>query len=168
MEVRMKKSRIVAIVMLIVMVSAGFTSCKSAPKEKTFSKAGVEITLTEDFVEKDIVSQTAYFESMKSIVMVLKEEFTLFESVGLSTDMSMEEYAEIIFTGNNIESVVEEKDSLSTFTYENSVSGKDFTYFATLFRSDDAYWMIQFACETKDFESMSDQFMKWAKTVKFE
>ena len=136
-------------------------------KEKVFSKAGMEITLTEDFYEKDMAAYTAYYESKTSIVLSIKEEFTIFENAGISTDISLREYAEMVLTNNvknNIE--VTEKDGLTFFEFDKTANGKDFTYFAVVFRGDDAYWLFQFACETKNYDKLSKDFIAYAKSVK--
>lgn len=139
----------------------------SKAKAKEFSKAGMTITLTSDFIEKEIASQTAYYESQKHIVMVLKEEFTIFESIGISTDISVKEYAKLVIDNNLMTSEVEEKDGLTYFKYEKTINGKQSSYFATVFKSSDAFWLIQFACESKNAEDSEDLFVEWGQSIKF-
>lgn len=131
-----------------------------------FSKAGMTITLTQDFHEKDVVSQTATYSSSKYIVMSLKEEFQLLEQKSISTDISLKEYAEDIIANNSLDVTVEGSESRPYFVYSRQVNGKDFTYLAMVFKGSDAYWMLTFACESKDYASSQKQFMKWADTVK--
>ena len=57
----------------------GVAGCKA--KDKTFEKAGMQITLTTAFSEKEYIGQTACYQSSKVIVTAIKEEFTYFESV---------------------------------------------------------------------------------------
>ncbi len=57
------KKKIIAVVLLLCCALVLFTAC--APKEKTFTKAGMSITLTDEFYEKTIVSQTAYCKGHK-------------------------------------------------------------------------------------------------------
>ena len=134
--------------------------------DKEFSKSGMTITLTDGFVEKDLVSQTAYYESTKAIVTALKEEFSLFEQAGYE-DMTLEEYGNLVLTTNSFDTEMQHKNGLSYFTYEKSVSGKDFKYFATVFEGSDAFWLIQFASEQKNFDTFQPKFEKWANSVKF-
>jgi len=139
----------------------------SKAKTKEFTKAGVTISLTSDFYEKEIASQTAYYESQKYIVTVLKEEFTIFESLGISTDISVKEYAKLVIDSNMIDSAIEEKDNLTFFRSEKTINGKQFSYFATVHKSSDAFWLIQFACESKNAEDSQDLFFEWGQTIKF-
>jgi len=140
---------------------------ESKAKTKEFTKAGMTLSLTSDFYEKEMASQTAYYESQKYIVTVLKEEFTIFESIGISTDISVKEYAKLVIDNNMIDSATEEKDNLTFFKYEKTINGKQFSYFATVHKSSDAFWLIQFACESKNAEDSQDLFIEWAQTIEF-
>lgn len=59
----MKKYIKAMVVLLAVSLLCGcsFVGRLGTAKEKVFSKAGMSITLTEDFKEQDIVSQTAVY-----------------------------------------------------------------------------------------------------------
>jgi len=35
----------------------------------------------------------------------------------------------------------------------------------TVYRGSDAYWMVTFACETKNYAAAEAQFLKWADSV---
>ncbi len=141
----------------------GFTGCAL---EKTFEKAGMQITLTSKFYEKEILSQTAYYESTDSIVTAVKEEFSIADGV---EDYTVSDYTDIVLEANNVTANVntrEGKDYLY-FTYEKQVSGKDFYYLATTHKGPDAFWLIQFACLVSDKGSKTETFLKWADSVTF-
>jgi hypothetical protein len=133
-----------------------------------FAKSGLTITLTKDFSEQNVVSQTATYISSKYVVITLKEEFQIFEQNNLSTDITLKEYAEDIIANNSLDSTVEGNESKPYFIYNRQVSGKDITYLAMVYKGSDAFWIVTFACESGDYESSQKQFMKWADTVKVE
>ena len=160
------KKRFTALVCVAAMAVCMLASCGASSKD--FSAAGMTITLTNAFTEKELASATSYYESTTSIVLTLKEEFSLFEQNGISTDISLKEYAELIAYNNGFDVEIIENDGLTYFTYENTANGKDFTYLATVHKCSDAFWLIQFACESKNYEKLSKDFMTWAKSVKFE
>lgn len=164
------KKRIIALTAAMVMLVSLFASCGNAGSApaKEFSKAGMSISLTETFVEKEMASLTAYYESPKVIVTCLKEEFTQFEALGVSSDdITLDDYAELVIENNQMDLDATKEDGLTYFTYEKTVSGKDFSYMACVYKSSDAFWLIQFACEQKNFDSMKEQMKSWAQTVKF-
>ena len=162
------KSTVAVSVLLIACLLCGcsFFSGLGAAQEKEFTKAGMTITLTDDFVEQDIVSQTAVYSSAKHIVMALKEEYALFEEIG--DGLSLQEYAQLVCENNDLTADVEEKDGLVCFEYENQANGRDFTYFAVVQKGTDAYWLFQFSCDSSNYEDSKEQFINWAKTIRFE
>ena len=81
--------------------------------------------------------------------------------------MTLNEYAKLVITANSLTATAAEEDGLVYFTYEKSNNGKDYKYYATVFKGTDAYWLIQFACEVDDFDKFLPDFQKWAKSVKF-
>lgn len=142
-----------------------FIGCTPSPK--TFEKAGMQITLTGSFYEKDIASMTAYYESRTSIVTALKEEFTLadgFENYTLS------QYSGLVLKGNKLTATVHEREGkeYQYFSYEKSVNGKEFYYLATTHKASDAFWLIQFGCVVSDKDKFENVFFDWADTVTFQ
>jgi hypothetical protein len=162
----MKKiiKNVTLIVLAVIMLA--FVGCSSsAPKAKTFSAAGMSIELTDSFHEKELVSATAYYESKDVIVLAIKEEFTLM--YGLA-NYTLADYAQLVINNNRLPDVtVETAENYVHFRYDKEVSGKDFSYWATCFKSDDAFWLIQFACETKNYDGKIATFQKYANSVSF-
>jgi hypothetical protein len=155
--------------MLAAAMLLALTGCPlGGAAEKTFTREGLTITLTDEFTEKDdIQGQTVYFEAVRYIATALKEEFHMLEDVGIeASGMSLDEYAELVVELNGFNTSVVKKDGLTTFNYEASVGGQDFTYFATVHKGADAFWLIQFFCETKNYASFESKFIEWAKSVK--
>lgn len=165
----MKKA--ISLILLFVMTATLFSGCGlpfRKTTDKTFTKAGLSITLTSDFSEQDLASQTAYYVSKQVIVTTLKEEFSLFENINMPAEMSLTEYAQLVIENNKIESEITQEDGLTSFLYKKEMNGKNITYYATVFRSTDAFWLVQFACDTEQFEEYKPQFIQYAKTVTFE
>ena len=102
----------------------------------------MSITLTDEFTEKDLVSATVYFESMDAIVTGLKEEFSTLEAAGLTKDSTVEDYAKAVTTNNQKDSKIKTEDGLTYFTYTSDVNGKTYFYIATMYKSNDAFWLF--------------------------
>jgi hypothetical protein len=163
----MKKRLVIfGILLSFMLVCTTLVGCSLLEaKEKTFTKAGMSITLTQGFTEEEYVSYTAYYQSQKVIVTVMKEEFSLFESAGLY-NLSLNEYADMVVAANSFSTTVKEKDGLLCFEYQEHVGGKDTSNFAIVYKGSDAFWTVRFACETKNYNNLLDSFVKWGKTVK--
>jgi len=154
----------IALIVTICTLLLTATGCSFLePKDKSFSKAGMTITLTDRFTEQDIVTQTAYYVSQEAIVTALKEYEP---SIAHYT---VKAYAELVCTVNNLDpDSVTAKDGYAEFTYEKQLNGKDYYYYARCFKNGTAFWLIQFACETKNIEKYTSTFEKWASSVTFE
>lgn len=160
------KKKILYLLLLIVVAVTGCALLE--PEEKTFTDKGMSITLTDDFTEKDLVSTTVYFESMDAVVTGLKEEFSTLEEAGLTKDSTVEDYAKVVAYNNKKEDEIKTEDGLTYFTYTSDVNGKTYFYIASMYKSNDAFWLFNFACDSSDQEQFENTFKTWAKSVKFE
>ncbi|MBE7090301.1 MAG: hypothetical protein E7363_00055 [Clostridiales bacterium] len=161
MKRQLKKALLLFIT--LALLTCSLTSCL-APKPKTFTVADeLRITLTEAFSEKELVGQTAMFQSLDVIVTVLLEEKEL-----IQRDLSVEEYAALVCSGNGLtDSTVKIKDTHAAFSYEKTVSGKDYTYFAKCFKSEKGYWLVQFACFTSAVDKHKENIDTWTASISF-
>ena len=148
---------------LLASLSVGMVACIDS--EKTFPKDGFTIAQWQ-FCRKTHVSHTALFESRIIIVSVVRESFAYLENVGISSNISLRQYAELIIQANaSSDTSVEEKNGFACFESERKVEGKDFSYFAVVLCGSDAFQLVQFACETKNYDKNPDIFINWAKTI---
>ena len=134
------------------------------PDEKSFSKAGMTVTLTEAFVETDVVNYTATYVSTKVMVYALKEEFSLFDS---ETD-TLDKYIDLIKQINNFDNQVETDEDLKYIIVETEANGDKYTYIVAFYEADDAFWMIQFGTKSVNFDKYKDDMLKYAKSVKLD
>ena len=165
MEANMKKHlSIIAFILVLSTLLLALVGCSLLePKDKSFSKAGMTITLDSDFVEQDIVTQTAYYVSQKAIVTALKEDGSTI------ANYTVEDYAELVCEVNKLDDdTVAVKNGYAEFTYEKELNGKDYYYYARCFKNGTDFWLFQFACETKNTEEYKPIFEKWASSVTFD
>ncbi len=152
-----------AVLSAMLAVCIAFSGCVS---EKKFEKAGMSITLTSAFHEKELAAYTSYYESADALVLTLKEEFSLLSGM---ENKSVSQYTDMVLENNKFsaEKLTREGKAYMYFTYEKTVNGKDFYYLATTHKSSDAFWLIQFACVKEDKEKLTEDFLGWADTVVF-
>ena len=65
-------------------------------EEKTYSNSGFTITMEDGFFEKDLVTATFYYESQNAGISVIKEYFDDLSSLGIDSESSLDDYAEIV------------------------------------------------------------------------
>ena len=159
--------KFVAALLLLTVVLTALSSCFEA-SAKDFSKAGMTITLNENFYEKEYVSYTAVYESADIAVYALKEEKSLFEQYGYK-NLSLTEYGNMVLEANKLTAnTISRADGLSFFTYEKQANGKDFYYKAYIFEVSDAFWLVQFACMADKKDTYDSVITEYAKSIKFE
>ncbi len=161
----MKKRSIGIAILMICCVLLG--GCFGAT-EKEYASNGFKIKVDEELFEKDLATATAYFTGEKTLVMAIKEEFTLLEAVDIKESSTLKDYAEVVIANNKADYEIKEKDGLTYFEYEKEVNGKNYYYLSTVYKSHDAFWLVNFACEKKNKEAYQEKFLTWAKTVEFE
>lgn len=161
------RNRYGGILILLCLMGALLFCSACAPKEKIFTKSGMSITLTDAFTEGKFYSMTAYYESEDNTVSAIREPFSVLEENGVSTDLTLEEYAKTFIEDNEIGSEVFTEDGLTYFTYEKTIDDVCYLYFETVFRSEDSYWLFQFTCPKDAYGEMKTEFVKWAKSVRF-
>lgn len=158
----MKKiSKILLNTCLIFTAITLLSGCESTElKEKTYSSRGFSITMEDGMVEKDLASSTVYFEGQRVLVSGIKETFEALEVIELSKDSTIEEYAQAVLANNKAEYEIKTDGDLKYFTYENEFSGKPFYYFSAFVKGSDAFWLVNFACETSNKEEYNPYFIK--------
>lgn len=133
----------------------------------TFSAAGLQITLTEDFApDHTMEGFTVCYLSPRVAVFALQEPFTLAEGFG---ELTAAEYGELVLEAlpHGTETVTTEEDGLLYLTYEADVEGDRFFYFNTLHKTDDAFWQVCFAMPADLADTQLNNLMTWAKSICF-
>ena len=164
-----KKGTVVMVVALLVGLVVGwFLGTRvffgNSAKEKVFSDRGISITLHRGFRETYDARFTICYTSKDAAVFALKEPFAILEGLENKT---LFQYGNMVIEANNIEGAsVKKEGSLMYFTYE-SADGANF-YMAFLYKSHDAFWMVQCATNVENAEKLIPTFKEWAASVKFD
>jgi len=155
----------VGFVLGFAIVGALFSDRKPSPK--SFSSGGMTITVTDEFQKLDLDQYTLALDSSKVAVFFLKEPFYL---VPDSESYTLMQYADMVIEANGLQSKKMTADGgLVYFTYENisDYDNKTYKYFSYVYKSDSAFWLIQFATLSENASEYTDQFEDWARSVKF-
>ena len=147
----------------IVLVALLLFGCSK--DTKTFEEDDFKITVEGDFKKDELAGFTYYYESSDVIVTALKESFTSLKSLGVNNETTLEEYTKLILTSNNKEEELKTRNDYMYFEYTSTVDGDDFYYIAATYKSDDAFWLINFMCMKSDKNKFKEKFLSWADTV---
>ena len=98
---------------------------------------------------------------------MVKESFDIMEGF---SDYTIEQYANIVmYNCSDKNPSLHQKDGISyiEYSFKNTELNKTYNYLIPLYKSDSAFYMVQFTCEDKDYKEYKDYFLDRAKTVRF-
>ena len=166
---RQKGFRVGLIILILAMMvgfAAGYmisTALLNPPAEpKTFSTNGMQITLTDAFVQEDAQGFTAVYGSDDVAVVILKESFAQ-----VSGQISLEEYGNQVIKVNGKNATLKTENGITYFEYDAETADGTYHYIATVFKGKDGFWLIQFATRARTANRYRDDIFEWAKTVTF-
>ena len=168
-----RKGLLILIVAAIVGAVVGYSITSNlfsnkTPDPKDFSSNGMTIKLTDEFVKTDVENYTVAYDSKNVAVFALKEAFALADGF---QDYTLEQYRNLELQNNNLSSSkIEDKEGLIGFEYEftNPDTKDTYKYFSFVYKSNDAFWLVQFATLTENVEEYGPKIIEWAKTISFE
>ncbi len=138
-----------------------------AVEPQVFSDNGMSVTLTNEFQPVQAEGHTHCYESPRVAVFALKEEFTLME--GFET-YTLEQYRDLVITNNGISATLKDEDGLKGFAYDytNPATLDSYHYVSFVYKTQDAFWLVQFVTMEEDADDYKADIATWAKSVFFE
>ena len=125
----------------------------------------MSIYLVPGLVEVEAEGYTKALAGEEDVVLILKEEKSLFGNYA----SNMEEYIQLVVKANESRGITEAvyENGHPTFEYEFTGDGVTYKYYTVLLESDDAYWIVQFACDKDQYDAKKPDYVDWADTVAF-
>ena len=149
-------------------VGKAVASAIFAESPKTFASNGMEITLTNEFREAEFEGFTVCYDSPNAAVFALKEPFSLAEGL---ENYTLEQYGKLVLANNGMEDFPlypMGSNYCFEFTYTDPTTAETFYYVSVVYRSQDAFWLIQFAVPEENFDDYADTIQAWATSVTFQ
>lgn len=166
-----KKGLIILIAALIVGVVIGLVSnldfSISTVKPKTFTKGGVSITLTNQFKDVDPGNYVGFYESKTMMVGTFKDPYGQGESID---HITLEEYGWGLIKTNEqtARSELMQDGELYYYVFDEIYDRQYYTYVTYVYKSDDAFWYVDFITVKEDAEARRAEISEWARTVTFD
>lgn len=158
---------IVFLLFLLATLLLPMVSCD----DNVFEVREMRIKLTDEFSESLRIAFTAAYESYDMAVLVIREDNKVVEEAAKAADIPLTQYAQMIIdNGDDLKgnTTIVEEEGLTTFTYTNTEDKIDYTYYATVFSSEEAYWLVQFVVKTEQFEAEKPNILTYAKSIHFD
>ena len=161
-----KKGVVVLIIAFIVGVVIGVAK-NFITFSETFSYEEMSITLTSDFTKVDSDDFEAAYASDNMAVFVLKEAFSLVAGFDKYT---LDDYTNLVKKSNGYSSAITKRENgLTFFKYEatNPETNEEHVYYTYTYKSDEAFWIVQFAVEKSEAAKYYEEIVEYAKSVTF-
>lgn len=139
-----------------------FMGAKTA-SPKTFTKEDFQITLTDAFEPTEVEGFFSFYRSKSAMVFTLREADELFR------DITLEEYADLVLEANNRTGIkANQENGFIWFEYTDIPEGQETYYLTVCCRSEDAFWIVNFATPATNQGQYKETFLNWAKSIKFD
>ena len=132
--------------------------------DRTFSAAGLEITLTDAFSEGSVPGYTACYTSGAASVYILREGFDSFEGFA---DMTLAGYGTMVLGNNGLLDSVElkEEGDRAFFEHHYAAGDREYAYHCVLLKGSDAFWLVQIAVPGEAEADYAADVSRWAKSI---
>jgi len=166
---KQKKSRrkgvLIMCVALIFGTVIGYSVTRGLLRDspKTFTKGEFQITLTDAFEPSEEAGFFASYQSKNAVVLAVREAKTFFG------DITLREYGDLVLKANGkVGTKMNQDEKFIWFEYTDSPEGQEFYYLAVCCRSEDAFWVINFATPVSKKDQYKETFLDWARSIKID
>ena len=173
-EQHRKKNNKKGLIIFLAMVVAGFiiglviVLVRYIPREETFSNAGLTITLTSQFEEVQVSGYDITYSSEDVAVFALEESFAAYPDFA---DITVEEYIGLVIESNEVTGADINKSAGLTYfeyEYEDTAANEVYAYRCFAYKTEDAFWLVQFAVTDDKYDEYSSKINEWANSVEFD
>lgn len=180
------KSKVIALSLVAAIICSAFTGCGifkgnadnptedsngrdivfAEPTYKTFSVEEMALKLPDNYQKIDMDAGLPCFYNSSYAVFLSREAFTAHTSL---KDMSLGEYGKTLLEAYDIDATLKVTDGLYCFEYEafSTDHTTKHNYFAVLLKSNQAFWIVEFASPFWNASAMRSKFISWAKMIEF-
>ena len=134
-------------------------------KPKTFTNEGISMTLTSDFVPVEAEGFLLCYSTPETAAFVVKEPFSAYAEL---ETFSLDRYTGLVISTNQLDSQLGHTASgIPYYDYQGTDGSATIAFRAYTYRTEDAFWIVQFGTDADKIEAMYAQFDAWADTVTF-
>lgn len=173
----MKILRRILILTVTLLTLTSLVSCtvlgSILKSEKEFTFQEMILTLDSSFTERNVENyedRTTFFSLSAVSVIIIKESFEEMEAEGVDNpgQFSVKDYQGAFIESNDYAATTADIDGLSAFTYESSDEDGEYKFLVCIYKSETAFWSVQFLSMAEDYDKNEAQFIEWAKAIRFE
>jgi len=153
----------------IGLFKADVIKCTKKSSDRNFTAQEMDITLDRTFQKESQIGFAARFDSSDAQIYV--ERLDKNDVDDEYKDMTVDEFAALVIEGGGFgygRTLLHEGDlPYIEYSEKDRNSGEMVKGFVAFYKSENAFWDVQFYSLEKDFSKMRSSFVKWAKSVSF-
>lgn len=132
---------------------------------KDFYVEELKISLPDTFEEEDVTGYTKAFFDNYSAVLVLREDKADLANYA----ENMDEYVKLVVSANESRGISEPVyvNGRPTFEYDATANDVTYRYYTTLYESDEAFWIVQFASMKQAYDVFRNLYVQFSDNVVF-
>lgn len=159
---------LVAFLLVTALLACGDYLVSDDPAKTFTEEIGFSITLTEAFSKYDMDGCTLCYDSSQVAVFCIQNKLSDYPEMA---KISFEEYVADVMKKNADKKFTRqfEIDGIACVEYEaDDLTQEKTWYFLTaIMDSGDAYWLVQFMCESGYRDALSPAFETWLSSISF-
>lgn len=152
-----------SLVVLALSLILSLAGCGSSPKN--FTVSDLTITLNTNFTEAKAPDFDIYIKSDAVVFTAVSETMQDLETAGYEIATLNDYCLEILELNNTPSSSLQKRNNYYYFTNTKTSSGAKYTYVHCMFEGPTSYWVCEFVCKTKHFDTYEDDILKWADSI---
>lgn len=163
----MFKKMTIILLVCVLLCGCSMGDIEDKLPKKTYTQGDVSIELPTTF--KNYSSQNMaegkdflFANNEIGITGVKESKEVIYETFEVK---DLEGYANLIAEVYELDTTASKIKGYWSFTYEQEVDGKDYTYLCVFHETSSDYWNIQAYCETSEFEEMEDTLWDYATEI---
>ena len=151
-------------ILLIITISTLLIGCSN---NKTYTSNGISITMMKGLFKKNHDIADVYYENDEMFVIALKETYEELKKYDINYDTSIEDYIKEVFINQGVTYELKKVNNLYYFTYQYEINNNTYYYVSTIHKSNDAFWVCNFACPLTLKDKYDNLFIEWGQSIKF-
>lgn len=162
------KYRVVTLMTAILACVLLLGACAGETYEpKKFFVFDMSIELNDGFSKQTSNSYDGKFVSKDLAVYVARDQFDDLGDEETVSKLTLSEYAEQIIKNNKLDCSATLDKGLTTFTYTKFIDNDKYAFYTVVYKSEDAFWRVQFAGLASTVEEQKDAIRDYAWSVDF-
>lgn len=164
-------TNVLSFLVCLMLIMSVFAACGENTSEKEYTKNGLTITLPENAKEMDdsYGYSAAYQIGNTIVIAAMEESLDMLSSLGLDETSTVEDYAKLVaevngYSADDVTTIT--GTDIPMFEYSSTVSDVEYKYIGSCYKGTDSFWFINFGTVASNYDSVKEDFERWAASVK--